>query len=262
MQNNTFSGETERPRLIVFDEIDSTNDYFKSDLANFKPHPEWSAIMAKKQTAGRGQRGNKWLSEEGKNLTFSFLIYPSFISLNDQFILNALISLSLLEWLNTQELQASIKWPNDLYVGQRKLGGILIENRGRNQQISQSIVGIGLNINQTTFPEEIKNSCTSLSLEKKGQQTDLQEICNEILDRIKAKYQSFKEGKLPVDELLETYNAHLYRRHIWADFKKENGDIFKGYITGVSRDGLLNMQLTSQEFASFRLKEIQFLTVL
>src|SRR5690606_10136459 len=121
LQNNTFSGETPRQKLIVLDEIGSTNDYFKTDSTKFKPLPEWSAIMAKHQTAGRGQRGNTWIVEPGVNLTFSVLLYPDFLGLNQHFALNILVSLSIIDWLDYRGIPAEIKWPNDIIINHKKV---------------------------------------------------------------------------------------------------------------------------------------------
>ena len=171
LQNNTFSGETPRQKLIVLDEIGSTNDYFKTDSTNFKPLPEWSAIMAKHQTAGRGQRGNTWIVAPGVNLTFSVLLYPNFLSLPQHFTLNILVSLSIIDWLDRLGIPAQIKWPNDIIIHHKKVAGFLIENSSRAGKINKSILGIGVNINQTEFPSDLKEKATSLQLQT-GQKWD------------------------------------------------------------------------------------------
>lgn len=259
LQNNTFSGETLRQKLIVLDEIGSTNDYLKTQTTNFTPLPEWSAIMAKHQNQGRGQRGNTWLVEPGKNLTFSFLIYPEFLKLKNQFSLSVWVSLSLVEWLENLGIRAQIKWPNDIMISGKKVAGFLIENSSRGETLRQSIIGIGLNINQTKFPQDLSSRVTSVALSTGKTQNELQEMCLSLLSHLQQNFTTFKEQMESSGELLRAYNKRLYRRGIWAPFRSiADGDL-EGRIESVNADGDLSLRHRNGAISQYRFKEIQYL---
>ena len=129
MQNNTFSGLFIGRNLITLKEVDSTNTFLKDALSKSTPLLDGSVIMADRQLAGRGQSGNSWISEAGKNLTFSVLLNPVFLAIERQFDLNMAVSLALNDFFNKYKIQAAtIKWPNDSYINNKKVAGILIEN--------------------------------------------------------------------------------------------------------------------------------------
>ena len=151
--------------LIKVKTIASTNNYALELLANNEPI-EGTAIMAEYQQSGKGQRGSGWLSDEGANLLVSLIFYPRFLSPNNQFYLNIIASLAVMETVNNFcRADVKVKWPNDVYANERKIAGILIENSIRGSQIFSSVIGIGLNINQTSFPQfdveatSLKNIC-------------------------------------------------------------------------------------------------------
>jgi BirA family biotin operon repressor/biotin-[acetyl-CoA-carboxylase] ligase len=129
LQNNTFSGLFIGRNLITLKEVDSTNTFLKDALSKSTPLLDGSVIMADRQLAGRGQSGNSWISEAGKNLTFSVLLNPVFLAIERQFDLNMAVSLALNDFFNKYKIQAAtIKWPNDSYINNKKVAGILIEN--------------------------------------------------------------------------------------------------------------------------------------
>src|SRR6476659_5800909 len=149
LQNNIFLALFVGQSLVKLHEVDSTNDYLKNLLSNSKPLIEGTVIMAEYQTAGRGQKGNVWKSEKGANLTFSILLRPSFFNVNQQFQFNKAVSLGISDVLiEILGKEAKIKWPNDVYFNNQKLGGILIENTIKGNFLKESIVGIGLNANK------------------------------------------------------------------------------------------------------------------
>jgi BirA family transcriptional regulator, biotin operon repressor / biotin---[acetyl-CoA-carboxylase] ligase len=149
--------------LIWLQKTDSTNQYLQDMLKKSKM-PEGTMVIADEQTEGRGQRGNHWESSTGENLTFSFIIYPDFLELTNQFMLSKIIALALFDLLIGYNENVKIKWPNDIYIGKKKIAGILLENVIKGTKISNTIVGIGLNINQKIFPEALPFA-SSLSLE-------------------------------------------------------------------------------------------------
>jgi len=254
LQNNIFSGLFVGQNLVILKEVGSTNNYLKELLSNSKPVAEGTVIMAESQVAGRGQQQNKWFAEAGKNLTFSLLLKPAFLPLIQQFELTKIVSLGVAEaLLYVTGLPVQIKWPNDIYYGDKKLGGILIENLVQGSQIKNSVIGIGLNINQEAFPAELPGA-TSLH-QILHRDYDVKIILSQICNYIEAWYLQLKAGK--TEEIKAQYLSNLYRLNEQHDFK--TGDtVFKGTITGVRNDGFLVLSTENGE-KEFNLKQIQFL---
>src|SRR5690606_30287071 len=152
LQNNTFSRLYLRQNLIVLEEVTSTNDYLKQLLSNIKPLPEATAIMATHQVRGKGQRGNSWLDEPSETLAISFVLYPKDISIHQSFMLITLICVSCYRLAYTSPPDVQVKCPNNIYISGKNLGGVLIETQLSGQYIRSSVIGIGINIKQETFP--------------------------------------------------------------------------------------------------------------
>ncbi|GAB3911107.1 biotin--[acetyl-CoA-carboxylase] ligase [Mucilaginibacter boryungensis] len=211
--------------------------------------------MAESQFAGRGQQTNRWHSEAGKNLTFSLLLKPGFLALQQQFDLTRVISLGVVTGLQQATgLPVQIKWPNDIYVGEKKLGGILIENLVQGSTIKNSVIGIGLNINQESFPPEVPNPTSVKQILQKDY--DLNVLLSQICGYIEAWYLKLKAGRL--DEIREHYLANLYWLNHEHKFMSDDGVIFTGTITAVRNNGFLVLSTKSGE-KEFTLKQIQFL---
>ncbi|RYG09111.1 MAG: biotin--[acetyl-CoA-carboxylase] ligase, partial [Chitinophagaceae bacterium] len=156
MQNNTFSTLFVGQNLIKLSAVDSTNNFLKNLVSNSEPLPEGTVIMADDQYAGRGQQNNVWKAEPGKNLTFSLLLRPTFLRLNQQFLLNMAVSIAVNDVLGgLLGSTVSIKWPNDIYFRNLKMGGMLIENNIVGNGIKTAIIGIGSNVNQQNFEAEL-----------------------------------------------------------------------------------------------------------
>jgi BirA family biotin operon repressor/biotin-[acetyl-CoA-carboxylase] ligase len=254
LQNNIFSGLFVGQNLVTLKEVDSTNNFLKNILSNSKPVPEGTVIMAESQYAGRGQRENVWHAEPGKNLTFSILLKPAFLSASEQFDLTRTISLGVYAAL--QPLLGSklkIKWPNDVYYNNNKLGGMLIENILQGSQIKNAVVGIGLNINQENFHDKAGNATSLKQILQKDY--DLKDILSEICRNIEAYYLQLKAGK--VNFIREEYLNRLYWLNEPRQFKS-NGLIFEGVIKNVMDNGLLVIAADGTE-RSYNLKEIEFL---
>jgi len=179
LQNNTFSGLFVGQNLVTLTEVDSTNNFLKQTLANSTPLTEGTVIMAESQYAGRGQQQNKWHSEPGKNLTISILLKPAFLPVTQQFNLNLAISVGIINALiPVLGTGVKIKWPNDVYFNDKKLGGVLIENIIQGQIIKNSIVGIGLNVNQTEFADWVPNPTSVKQILQKDY--DLKNLLSDI----------------------------------------------------------------------------------
>lgn len=255
MQNNTFSTLFVGQNLINLLAVDSTNNFLKNLLSKSEPLPEGTVIMAEDQFAGRGQQENSWHAEPGKNLTFSLLLRPSFLPLNKQFLLNMAISIAINNALRVYLPEGlSVKWPNDIYYKNQKLGGVLIENSIVGTTIKNAIIGIGLNVNQTTFPEELSTKATSI-YQILQENVNLQKLLAEICSQIESLYLQLKAGNYTF--LTKNYVDKLYRINELALFR-QNGEVFEGMITGVTGTGLLNI-LRDNETNQYNFKEIEFL---
>lgn len=254
MQNNIFLTLFVGQTLVILQEIDSTSTYLKNLLSNSTPLIEGTVIMAEHQSAGRGQKDNVWKSEAGKNLTFSIYLKPNFLPVNDQFALNKAISLGIIDTL--QPLlgeNCKIKWPNDIYYHDKKIGGILIENVTKGYQIKECIVGIGLNVNQTDF-NDLKDSATSIS-KILQQDYELHKLLTQICQNIEGRYLQLKSSKIAILE--KDYFKNLYRLEE-SHFFEINHQKIKGIIKGTNPQGKLLLQ-TDESLMELDLKEVKFI---
>ena len=223
-------------------------------MSNSKPLTEGTVIMAESQYAGRGQQQNRWHSEDGKNLTFSLLLKPSFLPLAKQFDLTRAISLGIINALEPLLGDGlKIKWPNDIYYADGKLGGILIENLVHGNQIKNSVIGIGLNINQESFPLEVPNAVSLKQILHRHY--DLRLLLSEICQNIEAAYLNLKAGRFEL--VRKAYLERLYWLNEDKMFKA-SGQIFKGTIENVKDNGLLIVN-NGAETSEYNQKEIEFL---
>ena len=191
--------------ILTLQEVDSTNSYATAHSAEL---PGWTVITADCQTAGRGQRGNVWESEEGANLTFSMIIKPENFAARLQFSLSEGIALAIVDTLRLHGIYALVKWPNDIYVGDRKICGILIEHIVTGMTITSSVAGVGLNVNQKEFRSDAPNpvSMTQITSET----YDLKALLAELAENMEVRsLQAFTpEGR---KELHETFKRNLWR---------------------------------------------------
>lgn len=254
LQNNIISGAFIGQNILTCKEITSTNDLMKQMVANSTPLADGTVIMAEHQTAGKGQQQNSWFAEADKNLTFSIILYPNFLIPNQAFDLLAAISLGVTKSLQRfLEDKIQIKWPNDIYYGDKKLGGILIENTIANQSIKNAVVGIGININQEKFPPQLPNAISVLQIIHK--KSVIKEVLLEICAGIEFYYLKLKRG-----EVLEIRNEYLANLYGFGKklFFEANNKIFEGEIFTVNHLGLLGIK-RENETAFFDLKQIKFI---
>jgi len=199
--------------------------------------------------------GANWLAESGKNLTFSVFKDVSFVELNNHFFISMVVSLSVYEVLNQLKLpNLYIKWPNDILSENKKVCGILIENVIKNNQLHESIIGIGLNVNQTDFKDLPK--ATSL-LKLTGKTLDIENIMNDIIEALKRNFIRLEQQEF--DGLKSDYESQLYRKNKPSTFKDIHENLFSGYIQGVSKNGNLSVLLEHDIVKDFDLKDIQLL---
>ncbi len=246
-----FTGQN----LIELDKIPSTNTYASELLLKEQP-PEGTVVLAYDQPQGRGQSGNVWESETQKNLTFSIIYYPNFLAADEQFLLNQIICIGICEYLNYKtERGTVIKWPNDILIKGQKISGILIENVLQGNKINSSVIGIGLNVNQTSFSKAAGNP-TSLKLIT-DHEYDLLNCLQSLCSFIEAYYfelQSFHKHP----KLREKYLKMLQGYHKEINYT-EAGREKSGTIVGVSSDGKLEIKDNREIITSYNHKEIIFL---
>jgi BirA family biotin operon repressor/biotin-[acetyl-CoA-carboxylase] ligase len=241
-------------KLIKLDAIDSTNSFLK-DLARNSILENFTTVVAKHQTKGRGQQESFWVSDSGKNLTFSTFV--SCLSLNVQYhkYLNFAVSLAVLDALKGLNiLNLNIKWPNDILAGNDKIAGVLVENSLKSNKIQDSIIGIGLNVNQDKF-DNFKRKATSLKICLQ-REFDLEAILQIVLKKLQIKIALLNDKKFT--DLETEYLNSLYKKNVPTTFKNSENVLFMGIIKGVSSDGKLQIQLEDNTIKEFGIKEVSF----
>ncbi|MEY4462971.1 MAG: hypothetical protein RLY98_1512 [Bacteroidota bacterium] len=240
-------------KLIKLDAIDSTNEFLKGlsaqqDLENF------TVVTAENQTKGKGQRGAVWNSEVGKNLIMSVLIRDFLTDINAIFNLNIAFSLAVIAALKKKNIpDLSIKWPNDILSANKKIGGILIENSIKSDAAILSIVGLGLNVNQTNFEGLPKASSLSIVI---GQDLDKEELLSEIMANLE---KNVAESLQNPTNLRQQYVDLIYKKEIPMPFMNQNNEKFMGIIQGISPIGRLLVLLEDDSVVEFDIKEVQML---
>ena len=239
--------------IVRLEAVDSTNNYANRYIGE-SGAAEGTVFLAYDQTAGRGQRTNTWESAPGENLTFSIVLAPVFLPIMDQFLLSKVVALGIYMAINEYVRGLKIKWPNDIYAGNKKLGGILIENSIMNGLIKNSIVGIGFNVNQDIFKSDAPNPVSLKMLTK--EHFDCEIVLNEILSGIDHYYKLLRQGDS--DTINREFESVLFRFNQWCRYKSED-EIFEGAIRGVNEIGQLIIQKTNGEINEFHFKEVEFL---
>lgn len=244
-------------------QTNSTSTLLREQYSDDLPH--LYTIRADYQTAGRGQAGNSWESEEGKNLLFSALLRYNDLRAADQWRLSMLVALALWEVLakHLPKEQLTIKWPNDIYFGDKKLVGILIENSLVGGYVGYSIAGIGVNVNQTKW---LSNAPNPISMKEiTNQEYDVETLMNEWIDAMK------RWEKYATDELSTAYLQHIYRRNGWHKYverevsvaptsiaKQGIDGIFRAELVGISEQGELILRKENNEEQAYHFKQIRF----
>ena len=234
--------------------LPSTNGYALTLLSKNKP-VEGTVVCTPHQYAGKGLRGNSWESEAGKNITLSIVLYPTFLPADRQALLNQCIALSVFDVVEKYFPGCTkIKWPNDIYIRDKKVAGILIQNALSGAVIRSSVAGIGINVNQQVFPSSLPNP-TSFQLET-GSHADIGRLRCQLCQCVERRYLQLKSGNLV--PLHQAYLDHLYLYRTEALFQKTDGEVFRGSITGVDQAGRLVIDSEGKTTA-FGLKQIRFL---
>lgn len=242
--------------LHHLDTTTSTND----DARDEKYH-EWDVVWADFQTAGRGQRGHEWHSRRGENLTFSVVLEPTFVAIAEQFAVSEVVALSLVDMLADYGIEARIKWTNDIYVGDRKLVGILIEHSLAATTLRRTIVGVGINVNQTEFDTSLPNPVSMAQL--LGREFEAEEVLHCFLKHLQCNYEALREiqnAKCKMQNLLHLrYNELLYRLGEFHTYALPSGDRFEAKILGTASSGALQLENKKKEIKEYLFKEIEFI---
>jgi BirA family biotin operon repressor/biotin-[acetyl-CoA-carboxylase] ligase len=243
-----------KKNIILLSETDSTNQYAMRMLASEDP-PEGTIIRADSQTNGRGLDTNSWESEKGKNLTFSIILFPEF-GVENQFLLNKTVSLGIREYLAKElpDSRVSIKWPNDIYIDDRKACGILIQNSIMGNLFDYVVIGIGLNVNQTAFRSNAPNPVSMKMLTQNHY--NLETALIDLVDSIFNKYYQLVNNSAA--EIEEAYKSALYRLEQWHLFTIDN-EAVRGRIKGTNSYGQLLLEMESGLVKVLDLKEVRFI---
>ncbi|RZP06617.1 MAG: biotin--[acetyl-CoA-carboxylase] ligase [Flavobacteriales bacterium] len=239
--------------IIKLDAIESTNDYLKSAVFN-----NTQVAYTYNQFKGKGQRGNKWMSEPGKNLAFSIKIYPKNIDIKDQFKINVIFSLLILNTLKALQIpDIKIKFPNDIMSGNKKICGILIELKVKGSEIDNIIIGFGLNVNQENFGE--LTNASSLKLIS-NLNYDLDGISNLFIQNLTRHNYLNKLFNLNLgfDKTLEHYNQNLYGLNSNSIFQK-NKSRFTGKIKSITSSGGINILKKDGRVQTYNFDEIKMM---
>ncbi|KAA6441069.1 biotin--[acetyl-CoA-carboxylase] ligase [Dyadobacter flavalbus] len=240
-------------KVIYLPSCHSTND-IAAEIVHAGLFAEGTIVITDNQIKGKGQRGTIWQASSGENLTFSVMLAPSFITISEQFLISQVIALAIRAYLSQYVEHVKIKWPNDIYVNNRKVCGILIENSIQGTKIAGSIVGIGLNVNQIEFEN---SNATSLSRET-GNSFVLTEEFQKVLTFLDVYYQKMKSLRRHND-LRQEYLSHLYGYNETVTFNYQNR-IVKGTVTGVTAIGKIMVKLENEpEILELGLKEIEWI---
>ncbi len=240
--------------LIHLEEIRSTNTYLQ-ELDAVHPQPEGILVYTDTQSAGRGQRGNSWESEPGKNLTFSLLLRPEHIPANRQFLLSQVVSLAMVDLLSQYGKGYSIKWPNDIYWNDSKIAGILIENVLSGSTFTRAIVGIGFNINQAQFLSDAPNPISLLQIT--GEEHPVESLLFQFMEAFEHRYrETFAPSS--IETVQQEYARNLYRREGYHPYATE-GETFLARIVKVEPDGFLLLATPAGETRRFAFKEVSFI---
>ena len=248
--NTLFVGK----QLIYLPSCHSTNDSMALMSAKNQLH-EGAVIITKNQTRGKGQRGNTWDSPAGQNLTFSVFLKPQFLKAVQQFELNRMVSLALYDVIKmiSADAKVFVKWPNDIILNRKKVAGILIENSINQSGISESIIGIGFNVNQK---EDMLPAATSLAKQFE-RDYDLEEILLKVVQRLEHYYLILRSGDFRF--IHEAYESKLYLKDKVAYYEDAVGK-FNGIIRRVYPDGVLEIENEDEILKKYQFKEVRLLS--
>lgn len=238
--------------IHYFEELTSSNDEAVAAV-----YGEGDVVWAERQTAGRGQRGHRWESAGGENVTFTLVLEPRFLPVDRQFLLSEAVTLGIVDCLAEYGIAARIKWTNDIYVGDRKITGMLIEHKLGVGVINRTLAGIGVNVNQTEFDPSLPNP-VSMALVA-DRRFDRRPLLERLVECIMARYEAVRTGGETLDALQRDYHRHLYRLDEEHWYGRPDGSRFRGTIRGVEPTGALRVEdAATGEVRGYLFREIEF----
>ncbi|MDR2916144.1 MAG: biotin--[acetyl-CoA-carboxylase] ligase [Tannerella sp.] len=248
-----MNNNIDKPRLIHIKETDSTNKFMQM-VSQTEELPSGSIVWADFQTAGRGQTGNSWESEAGENLTFSVLLRPADVPANRPFIISEMASLSVKYTLDKYIAGISVKWPNDIYCGDRKITGMLIENIIQQGKITQSILGIGINVNQTEFRSNAPNPVSMTQIA--GRLFDRLSIMEDFRQIFAGQCERLNNSGF--DAIHRDYFDALYRKDGYHKYSDTDG-VFEARIYDIEPTGHLILERMNEILSRYAFKEVTYI---
>lgn len=236
----------------VLNEVDSTNNY-ANQLILSEAAEEGTVVLAQYQKKGKGQQGNSWESEYGKNLLMSMVLYPGFLDAGKQFLISKVVSLAIVDFLKTKLSDVSIKWPNDIYIGKNKVAGILIENSLKGTAMFSTIIGIGLNVNQEFFFSDAPNPVSLKQIT--GKDYEIEAVAEKLFQNILHWYNKLKENRIA--EINSVYESNLFCFGQWSLYSAK-GETFEARISGIGEFGQLLLEKHDRAITEYMFKEVEF----
>lgn len=243
-----------KPSLMILQKVDSTNNYAMACI-NDRDVSNGTAWLALHQTSGKGQRGHEWQSEPGENIIMSLALKPRGLFLSNQFMLSMAVALGSYDFVKKYAgTNTTIKWSNDIYIGDKKAGGILVENVIRGNKWIYAVAGIGLNLNQENFSPALPNP-VSLS-QVTGKKYDLIKMAEELQEYIMDRFAHLRPAAY--EQLMHEYVSRLYHLGIKQQFLTKEGKVFEAVIKGVEQDGKLILE-KGERLINVNFGEISFI---
>ena len=257
-------------KLVIkwYDNIDSTNLQARREAAEVDEGAVWSADF---QSAGRGQRGNTWESGKGKNLLFTVLLKPDFLHVTKQFAISQITALAIVKYLQDKGLSPKIKWPNDIYIGDKKICGILIEHSVSGVNLSDSILGIGININQVEFHSDAPNPISLLLALNRDEEFDRKTELVAVLQHIMGLYEALFEeadggsrvvSSQGIEAVNKEYHSYLYRFgefHKFLTINTEEQSEIEAKIVGVNEFGCLILESLDGSRTDYSFQQVRYI---
>ena len=241
-----------KKNFIFLTETESTNNYANRLLLS-KAAEEGTVVLSQFQTKGKGQQGNYWESESGKNLLASYIFQPSWLKATDQFLLSKVVSVAITDLMAEENIDTRIKWPNDIYVENKKIAGILIENSITGMYLHASIAGIGLNLNQSVFVSDAPNPVSLKQVT--GNDYHIETIAEQLWEKLKIRYNELKTGNPAV--INSVYMNRLFRCGQWALYARQS-EVFEARITSIGQFGQLQLEHSDGKITEHFFKEVEF----